>query len=356
MVSPTSISFGINGGSQTVSVQTSGTAANISMSGSIPGLSVSASYISANMSYPLTVTCPANFGAARSATITIYGGGIYRYVYVSQSAGNCPINGQWFSQVNPSWANIYMCNYTIGAKGCAENCVEMLHASEITSSYPADPAQLNLYLLSNGGYSTCDIVWSVAANADGTGGLQYIGPDYTQNNWSYLDNELAQCHKVIVQVNGGAHWVLVFAKIGTTQTGSSYKVLDPGTSIYTVKTLANFSNTFLQSRSFAGNWGTSFAYREAEELAFDPSTFENKFYPNPVMTGNEIKYEIASNRLQTVSVRIFDITGRAVSDQVEYFGEGPNSGTLETPDKPGFYIAVFAFDDNTYFTRKFIVQ
>jgi hypothetical protein len=136
----------------------------------------------------------------------------------TNSTDACITTGQWYSQASSSWAGNAMCTgYTIKNKGCAMACVAMLLASisgNTSSSYT--PATLNTYLRNNGGYSGCDIYWSTAAAFDGSGGLSYYGSTDVANNWTWLDTQLANCRKVVVNVNSGGHWVLVVAKTGTS--------------------------------------------------------------------------------------------------------------------------------------------
>lgn len=130
----------------------------------------------------------------------------------------------------------------------------MLLASQTgntTSSYT--PASLNTYLKNNGGYSVCLAYPAIAAAMDGSGGVVYQ-TSTNSKSWTWLDGQLAQCRRVLLQVNGGSHWVLCLARTGPSGVGSSYKILDPGNLNYTAKTLSNFSNNWLQGRSFSGTW------------------------------------------------------------------------------------------------------
>jgi hypothetical protein len=181
---------------------------------------------------------------------------------VIKITNSCALKMQWYSQVNSNWADDLMNNSCkIRAKGCVISCIAMLLASQegnSTSTYT--PKTLNAFLNSNSGYSGCDVSWGTAANMDGSGGVTYQGPNPSSNKWAWLDGELSQCRKVIVQVNSGSHWVLITGRTGPSGTGSSYKVLDPGISTYSSKTLAHFNNTFTQGRSFDGTWKKNMNY------------------------------------------------------------------------------------------------
>lgn len=361
-VSPSSLSFGSNASSLNFTVNTN-VACSISSNNS--AFSVYPTSLPANICSGITVTASTNSGSARSGTITISGGGLVRYVSVSQSAGTCITTMYWYSQLN--YTNIMgICASTIAQKGCAITCGAMLLTSEISNPSNFTPVTLNTYLTNNYGYSGgCDVYWSKIADADGSGGLVYYSSTNIQNNWAWLDNQLANCRKVIVKVlnsTGGVHYVLVKSRVGSSGIGSSYKCLDPGTtySQYALKTLANFNNTFYAGYSYSGTWGNG-SYKisdeETEEYnVFDVYSFENKIYPNPISNSGILNFEIASNRLQNVPIRVFDLAGRLISEDIQYFGEGPNVGTIKVPENRGFYIVLFSFDDNTSIIKKLIVQ
>lgn len=362
VVTPTSLSFSSGASSQQFSVTTN---VSCTVSSNSSYFTVSPATVAANTCTYVTVTAAANYSSSRSATITVTGGGLSRTVSISQAAGTCPTLMTWYSQVNPNWSGIIhgTCTSTIGQTGCAITCGADLLTTETSNSTNFTPTDINTYLKNNSGYSGgCNVIWSKIADADGSDGLVYYNSNFTQNNWSWLDQQLDNCRKVIVNVHnssGGNHYVLVKARSGSSGTGSSYKVLDPGITNYAVKTLADFSNIFYSAHSYSGTWGNG-SYKDGEEdeefFAYEPSSFDNKVYPNPISSSTSLNYEVYSNRLQTVPVRVFDLSGRMVSEGIKYFGEGVNTGSIQTPDIGGFYFVIFSFDDNTNLTKKLIVQ
>jgi Secretion system C-terminal sorting domain len=301
----------------------------------------------------------------------------------------CATASQWYSQVNPAWkANVISGTCTIGNNGCVVTCIAMLLAStsgNTTSSHT--PATLNTYLRNNSGYSGCSTFWAVAANADGSAGLAYYGGTSTANNWAWLDAQLAACRKVLVNVNNSGHWVLVVAKTGTSGVGSSYKVLDPGNTNYTAKTLASFGTTFSRGQAYAATWKTSMPYRLAPETpinepfvedyethaeegkdgALEAKTFTNvthseavnsalQIYPNPIGASGSFVMEFEAMESQQTNLIITDLTGKMVYQTAITIAEGENSITVQTENLAnGLYLVVLK-TPNEIFTQKLQVQ
>jgi len=82
----------------------------------------------------------------------------------------------FFSQRDPRWSGDQLgtCSgTTIGSAGCAITAIAMAGARSVSNF---NPASLNTYLRNNGGYSSgCLVIWSAAANIDGSGGFTYYG-------------------------------------------------------------------------------------------------------------------------------------------------------------------------------------
>jgi len=188
----------------------------------------------------------------------------------------------WYSQRDPAWASNRLgstaqtvSNCTIGNYGCAMTSVAMLLQQESSDATSVTPASLNTYLTNNSGYQYSGgyalIVWSVAAQMDGSAGLTYYDTNSVDDNWTYLDTQLAAGRKVIVQVDMypatapiDEHWVVVYEKSGPSGQPSSYYINDPWPTSFPSpqRTLAyyydpTYDNTFFESRVFGGNFSSS---------------------------------------------------------------------------------------------------
>lgn len=82
----------------------------------------------------------------------------------------------FFSQRDPRWSGNQLGSCpgtTIGSAGCAITTIAMAGARSVSNF---NPASLNTYLTNNGGYlNGCNVIWSVAANIDGSGGFTWHG-------------------------------------------------------------------------------------------------------------------------------------------------------------------------------------
>ncbi len=207
--------------------------------------------------------------------------GIRRHSGPITFTNSCPSNFMWYSQADQSWAKNKMNNNcTIQNAGCVISCIAMLLASqEGNNPLSFTPATLNNYLNNVNGYvPTCSLSsWSLAANMDGPGGVVFQSSNSFSNNWTWLDGQLNLCRKVIVKVNNGNHWVLISAKNGPSGIASSYKVLDPGNSFYSNKTLSNFNNTFIEGRSYSGNWKANLPYLQENSTEFRSNSYEEEY-------------------------------------------------------------------------------
>lgn len=298
----------------------------------------------------------------------------------------CPIYMTKYSQTNPAW-NMNMMNgqCTINNSGCVISCMAMMMASQLgNSSGSYTPATVNNYLNNNNGYSGCSIVnWDIPVAMDGSGGVTHAEYNTVPNNWTWLDNQLALCRKVVVNVNGGSHWVLITARTGASGQGLNYRVQDPANNPMQNKTLANFSNTYSKGHSYSGNWKDYLppeveptipenemcleyiSYMEAgtdgaiecvnsvtgiADLSSIP-TF--KAYPNPV-TGDEIVVIMSPDLIHSNGlITLFDLTGRAIME----YSLQPENGVqrLELPGQNlanGLYVIVLQTEAGGRYSEK----
>ena len=119
---------------------------------------------------------------------------------------------------------------TIASAGCAMTSTAM--AISKISGKTIDPATLDHYLDTHGGYSGDGLIWDVAARA--------AGLDAAKASWSLstIDAQLSKGHPVVIGVdykpgsNGGAngtdHWICVTGK-GHDANGTYYTCNDPAT-------------------------------------------------------------------------------------------------------------------------------
>lgn len=132
-----------------------------------------------------------------------------------------------YKQCDSRWANNQLgtCSETICSAGCAMTSVAMILQ---TKGAGQDPASLNSWLKSNGGYASgCNIVW---ASVDAFGVTSFQGIEHADE--SAICNGLAQGHGIVANVHNGGHWVLLTACAGN----GVFYVNDPGysTTTYTM--------------------------------------------------------------------------------------------------------------------------
>ena len=138
-------------------------------------------------------------------------------VYNSTSTGK----SGWvmYKQCDSRWAGQQLgyCSETICSAGCAMTSVAMMLK---TKGAGVDPASLDSYLTTHGGYANgCNIIW---ARADDFGVTQFRSIQVASYN--EICNGLSQNHGIIANVNNGGHWVLL---TGCAGNGNFY-VNDPG--------------------------------------------------------------------------------------------------------------------------------
>jgi hypothetical protein len=140
------------------------------------------------------------------------------------SARNYPM----YKQCDSKWGNEHLGTSanTICKAGCLMSSIAMA-LSGIGKNY--NPGTLNTWLKGHGGYVSGDLfVWGSVSSL----GLKYIGKVSNAN----IASSLSAGHIVVVNVHGGAHWVLA-----TSMSGSTIHVNDPGysTTSYTLSEIVN---------------------------------------------------------------------------------------------------------------------
>lgn len=138
---------------------------------------------------------------------------------VAAEAQTLPINV--YSQRDARWSGDKMgtSGLTVGNYGCM--------MTSLAAAYRVTPGTLNAYLSKKGGYTSDGLLnHSVAANYDGSGGMQYVGPGTLPNDASSVGRGIGRGAVYITQSSrfgAGKHWVLVYNAI---PGGQSY-YLDP---------------------------------------------------------------------------------------------------------------------------------
>lgn len=163
---------------------------------------------------------------------------IFAILAVLAIARNYPM----YKQCDSRWGNEQLgtSSNTICKAGCLMSSVSMALAG-IGKGY--NPGTLNTWLKGHGGYVSGDLfVWGSVSPL----GLSYVGKVSNSN----IASNLAANHVIVLNVHGGAHWVLA-----TSMSGSTIYVNDPGysTSSYTLSEIvANNSGLYHVSGGFLG--------------------------------------------------------------------------------------------------------
>ena len=134
----------------------------------------------------------------------------------------------FFSQRDPRWSGNQLgtCSATtIGGAGCAITAIAMAGARSVSNF---NPASLNTYLRNNGGYSSgCLVIWSAAANIDGSGGFTYHGTGSVSsaaNLKSLIDgNKFA----IARSARFSSHFGIIIGYYNQGTTLSDFYYLDP---------------------------------------------------------------------------------------------------------------------------------
>jgi hypothetical protein len=134
----------------------------------------------------------------------------------------------FFSQRDSRWSGDQLgtCSgTTIGSAGCAITAIAMAGARSVSNF---NPASLNTYLKNNSGYSSgCLVIWSAAANIDGTGGFTFHGTGSigsAANLKSLIDG-----NKFVIAKSGrfSSHWGIIIGYNNLGSTLSDFYYLDP---------------------------------------------------------------------------------------------------------------------------------
>ena len=134
----------------------------------------------------------------------------------------------FFSQRDPRWSGDQLgtCSgTTIGSAGCAITAIAMAGARSVSNF---NPASLNTYLRNSGGYSSgCLVIWSAAANIDGSGGFTYYGTGSVSsaaNLKSLIDgNKFA----IAKSARFSSHFGIIIGYYNQGTTLSDFYYLDP---------------------------------------------------------------------------------------------------------------------------------
>lgn len=134
----------------------------------------------------------------------------------------------FFSQQDSRWSGDQLgtCSgTTIYSAGCAITAIAMAGARSVSNF---NPASLNTYLRNNGGYSSgCLVVWSAAANIDGSGGFTYHGTGSigsATNLKSLIDGNKFVIAK---STRFSSHWGIIIGYNNQGTTLSDFYYLDP---------------------------------------------------------------------------------------------------------------------------------
>lgn len=134
----------------------------------------------------------------------------------------------FFSQRDSRWSGDQLgtCSgTTIGSAGCAITAIAMAGARSVSNF---NPASLNTYLKNNSGYSSgCLVIWSAAANIDGSGGFTFHGTGSigsAANLKSLIDG-----NKFVIAKSGrfSSHWGIIIGYNNLGSTLSDFYYLDP---------------------------------------------------------------------------------------------------------------------------------
>jgi hypothetical protein len=126
-----------------------------------------------------------------------------------------------FKQCDAKWANnILGSSSTICQVGCLMSSVSMAlnGLGRSIDGQSANPATLNNFLRSNGGYYGNLYVWGAVSRF----GLNYQGQPTDKGT---INKNICANNVVVLNVNGGGHWVLA---TGVSADGQTYYVNDPG--------------------------------------------------------------------------------------------------------------------------------
>ena len=124
-----------------------------------------------------------------------------------------------YGQCEGYWAQQYLGgDKTVCRAGCLMTSVAsaMTSCGKTINGKKADPGVLNDWLKRNGGYSGNMFVWGALSKF----GLSFLGWPESSTE---IKNHICNNRIVILNVNGGGHWVLC-----TGYNDNTYNVMDPG--------------------------------------------------------------------------------------------------------------------------------
>ena len=123
-----------------------------------------------------------------------------------------------YKQCNSAWGSKVMATKSVCRVGCLMSSVAagMASAGKKINGQTATPGSLHDFLKRNGGYSGNLFVWGAVSRF----GLSYQGQPSSS---ATIKSAICANRIVILNVNGGGHWVLA-----TGYDGNTYSVMDPG--------------------------------------------------------------------------------------------------------------------------------
>jgi hypothetical protein len=152
----------------------------------------------------------------------------------------------FFSQRDSRWARQQLgtCSGdTIGSAGCAITSVSMFVAAR---GSVVDPARMNTWLTNNRGYvDGCSLIWSRAADYDGTGGLTWVGTG-TLSTPASLKSAVDSGRLVVMKSNrfaaaGISHWVALRGYNNAGTVWSDFVYWDPWDTLPTTRRIGDSS-------------------------------------------------------------------------------------------------------------------
>ncbi|MBX7052616.1 MAG: T9SS type A sorting domain-containing protein [Flavobacteriales bacterium] len=187
------------------------------------------------------------FNVAKASITTIFKGFHVAIFLLIVSKTDCQ---NWYTQVG-NYNLLGTSAQTIHQIGCTMTCATMLY----NGNYSVN--SMNSWRTNNCGYvngsSQCSPGYTGASLfvwATNPAGMTYSGTTSIDNNWSDLDSKLSSGKRAILQVDGGAHWVLCVGRNGPSGVAASYVIYDPGSSTQQMKKLSNFTNGSFQTAHY----------------------------------------------------------------------------------------------------------
>jgi len=223
-----------------------------------------------------------------------------------------------YTQCGESWSGDTMgapggCDEPICSMGCIITCGAMLLSWVAQGPGYPDPGELNVWLRDNGGYFGCLVMWGAIANYDGSGvGLEWVGKN-PFDGWASLDAEVDAADRMpMVNVNAGAHWIVVYDRVGPSGDPASYLVMDPAHAFSPNRTLADYTSSG-QGTGDISTFSGTFLFGEVAVVGGDvvsilPAALRNT--PNPFNPQTTIAFDLPSE--QAVSLCVYDVSGRLV--------------------------------------------